>query len=559
LADRSMVSQRSILGCLKQPFHPRLPCLARGIAIAALFVCIADWPTWAAAPQDPDSQSHVEPDLVFDEQPYKIKVLVSFSTDTQITKRLRGDVLRRFRSHATTFVGEAWQLETRDVSGILAASHPEALDSLKSDRLDAIASDCDKVFVMGVRYEGDRFMLAAREHDVFFRRWGPVFTGSAREPTQIARELVILASQMFSPLARLVSGDTKRVTIIIKGGKLPTLRPGGSEQQSRYPPSFQFVRGGTLFRPMRQEIDDEGELVAIKPLPWTFYSVERREDSTADCRIISALRGSLPPHAPDPNEPELIAARSAGGTTKLQLVDRDNHVPIPAIDVEIRETADGPAIPLGTSDPDGRIVIPQNKQGGGVVWAIARQGRYSLAVLPILPGAGEEPSVGVQANSLRLDIEGRVVAVQEQIVDQVARRTIMIGAKLPSGDLQGGLIKKALDKKDWKFAADLLKQLKLSPTKDVMTAKLDKVKEVLEAVMPRDKWPPSAKKMFSETETIIELYFDENEFLDIVDGFEDDIKNGAEEAGVTVDVGPPAAPTTAAAAASTTPSPQKIP
>ncbi len=494
-----------------------------------------------AADESADAASRTPP-VPFDERPYKIKLLFSFANDTRLSPRLRGDVLRRYRSHASAFVGDAWQLDIQDVSASLAASDEASIAGLEADRLGPYLGDpetpFDKVFVIGVSYEGDQFLLASRELDVFFSRWGPLFTGSARETTQIARELIILNARMFSPLARMVAGDAKRVTIVIKGGKLPTLSAAASDAQARYKPSFKFVESAALFRPMRPVQDESGETQAVKPLPWTLYSVERREGSQADCRIISALKNTLPPQSEKLFDPELIMARTAGGKTRLRLVDNENLAPLAALDVEVRETLDGASFPLGTTDPDGRIFIPQNRTGTPLVWAIIRHGRDTLAVLPILPGAGEEPDLALRPDNLRLDIEGRVVAVQEQIVDQVARRTILAGFTDTAGQLKGGVLRKALDTKNWKQAEFLLKALKASPTKEVMTAKLNKVKDELEKRQPRDKWGAKAKRMFEETENIIEIYFNPDEFLDIVETFEDDLKNGAEEAGVTVDLTP---------------------
>jgi hypothetical protein len=480
-------------------------------------------------------------DVRFDELAYKIKVLISFSNDTRITPRLRAEVLRRYRSHAAAFVGDVWQLEFEDVSNTLAAYHADTIGSLPAASLENHAAGRDKLFVLGVRFEGDRFVLAARELDVFFNRWGPVFSGTARETTQIARELVVLNARMFCPLARMVTSDAKRVTIVMKGGKLPTLNRDAVAPNTSYKPSYDFLRAPALFRPMRTMLNEEGEITAIKPMPWTLYSVERREGSRADCRIISALRVTLPPQSEGPDDPELIMARTAGGKTRLRLVDPENFAPLAALDVEIRDVADGPSFPQGTSDPYGQILLPRDRPSTGLIWAVVRHGRDTLAVLPILPGAGEEPDLALKPDQIRLDVEGRVVAVQEQIVDQVARRTILTGSKDRAGNLTGGLIKKALDKKEWKQAADLLKLLKASPTKETMIAKLDNIKEEVNVLLGGKKLTSKAKRMLDDTANIIDIFFNIDEFLDVVEGFEDDIKNGALEAGVVVDVGPPLA------------------
>ena len=174
-------------------------------------------------------------------------------------------------------------------------------------------------------------MLAAREFDVTFGRWGPLFEASAREPTQVARELLVLSARMFSPVARLESGDAKEVRALVKGGSLPTLDPQAVDPKARYKPSFQFVPNGTLFRPMRP-ILEEGEIVALEPISWTFYEVTRREGPMASCQIFSAWRNPLPPVSRDSAGVQLIVARSAGGATQIRLVDREDRTPLAAMD-----------------------------------------------------------------------------------------------------------------------------------------------------------------------------------------------------------------------------------
>lgn len=468
----------------------------------------------------------------FDRQAYKIRVLVSFANDARLTPRLRADVLRRFRTHASAFVGDAWQLELTDVSGTLGINSGDTMSSLTSDRIAAYLEGQDKVFVLGIRSTGDRFVVAVREYDVFFSRWGPIFFGSAQESTQLARELLVLAGRMFSPLARLEAGDAKKVSALIKGGSLPTLNPDAVDPRSKYQPSFQFVPTRTLFRPMQPVFnEDRTEIIGMAPKQWTFYVVEARDGPLAICQVDSAMRNVLPPQLEDPNDPQLIVARTASGSTSLRLVDNDNLAPLPAMDVEVVETVGGASIPLGTTDSDGRIDILPNRTGPGLVWVYIRHGRDTMARLPILPGAGEEPDLAIRPDAVRLDIEGRVMAVQAQIVDQVARRTILGGHRdRVTNTMQGGLIRKAIDKKDWTQSEALLKQLKESPTGEVMTGRLNDAKEYARSQRPEEKWTAKIKKLFGETEQIIDAYFNVDDFTEIVDELEEDLKIHKEEA-----------------------------
>jgi hypothetical protein len=209
----------------------------------------------------------------------------------------------------------------------------------------------------------------------------------------------------------------------------------------------------------------------------------------------------------------------------LRLVDFENHAPLAAMDVELREKTEGASIPLGTTDLDGRITIPPNSAGAGqLVTVFVRHGRDTLGRLPVLPGAGEEPDLALKPNATKLDIEGRVVPLQEQLIDEVALRTILGGARDANGQLKGSLIMKAIAKKDFKQALEMLNQLKRSPSMDAMMAKLEEVQKYVDARIPPDKQPGSVKRMFSETKQIIELYFNPDVFAELLDELEDEYK-----------------------------------
>jgi hypothetical protein len=491
----------------------------------------------------------------FVDQPYRIKLLVSFSNDARLTSQLRGDVLRRIRSHAAAFVGDAWQLEIQDVSGLLNVFTPDTMASLTARQFEQLVNDEDKIFVLGVRSAGDRFALVGREYDVFFDRWGPLFQGSARETTQISRELVLIAGRMFAPLARLVTGDSKRATIELKGGRLPTLDPAAIDAKARYKPTFQFAPNGTVLRPMRAVFNEEDPEVIdrMDPVRWTWYVIEGRDGPEAACRIASAIRGTLPYRTEDPNEPEIIVARTAGASTTLRVVDNDNRAPLAGMDVEVRERTDGASFPLGTTDSEGRIQIAPRGGAPAVLFVYIRHGQDLLAMLPVLPGAGTEPEQTVRADALRLDIEGRVVALQAYIVDQVARRTILSGARDPVTQvMKGGLIRRAIDKKDIKQAEALLKQFAESPDQEALKKRIASTKEYLRERREEAKWSNKVKRLFATTDQIIDAYFNPDELAEIRDEFADDIQALKEDAAnAAADGQPDAAPAAATPAAAT--------
>lgn len=469
---------------------------------------------------DNDPTAPAAPSIPFEDQVYRVKVICSFANDTRITARLREDVLRRVMSHSWLFVGRAWQIQVEDVTQSLAAATPERIAELSKDAIEAHTSGVDKVFVLGVRAGVDRFHVAAREFDVTFGRWGPVFQASSRETTQIARDLVGLAGRMFCPLAQVDSGDRQTVTIRIRGGRLPTLNPKADSPNLRYKHSLLFVDPGTLFRPMLIARTEEGVVESMEMMPWSFYEVISDDAPFAKCRMITARRTALIPPPATPDEAQLIAARTAGGSTELHVIDTDTETPLAALEIRYRDTTDGPLLPIGTTSLDGRITIPQGTQGLRYVWVQVRLGRILLAMLPVLPGAGVEPSVKLRADTARLDVESQLVAVQEHVIDQIALRKVLEGKT-----------KSVIKTKKWQEAEQILKMLEVLPRKKAMSEKLDVAKKLADAKLGLDK--PAGKSMlrfFIETEGIIESFFVDDDFVDLLDNLSEEIKAGKEEA-----------------------------
>jgi len=469
-------------------------------------------PQAQAEEAQPTSTRHGRP-LLYDELPYRIRVLFCFDPDAQLTPRFRSSVIRQFQAYVATYVGDAWQLACEDASDSLATSGADQIERLGTERIKRWSDGVEKVFVIGLRFGGDRYLLAAREFDATFDWWGPTVSRAVREPTQVARELVRLCADMFAPQARMEEGDNRRARILVRGGRLPCFDPNGATGSKR--PAFLFIQPGDLFRPMFREYKEDADgnrvLVRIRPVPWTFYRLERYRAGKGTCRVYSALRDPLPSRSRDPLESHMLVVRTAGGSTELRLVSRTDHTPLPAVDILVRESVTGAPIPLGTTDLDGRIRIPPMRSGTSLVIVYVRHGGTTLAKLPIVPGAGPEPELSLRPDPVRLQIEGYVLPIQEQIIDLVAKRKILEQR-----------IRAAIKKKQWQTADELIKKLKAMPTKEDMLAKLEEVRRVADEMRgPGVPQTPKVRRILSETKQAIEVFFDPDEFLDLVDELED--------------------------------------
>ncbi len=462
--------------------------------------------------------------LLYDELPYRINALICFDRERQLSDRFRHTVIGRFVTYASRYVGDAWRLHCTDAGDTLAARSYAEIDALAPAMVRPWAKGVDKVFVLGVQPHGDRYLLAAREYDVTFNWWGPTVKEQVSEAGQVPRELLRMAARVFAPLARMEEGDSRRVRIRVRGGRLPCLDTDLGTAGGKQRPPFLFVRPGDLFRPLFRQFkeDDNGDriLVGIRPVAWTFYRLENYKAGKGTCRVYSALRNPLPSRSRDPLESHMLLVRTAGGSTELRLIDRVDRTPLGAVDILVRESVTGVPMPIGTTDMNGRIQIEPLRPGTNLLIVFVRHGGTILAKLPIVPGAGPEPELALRPDPVRLQIEGYVLPIQEEIIDLVAKRKILEQR-----------IRATIKKKDWKLAEELIKKLKQMPSKDQMLAKLEHVRQVADEMRGEGiPQTPKVRRILGETGQAIEVFFDPDAFLDLVDELEDRLADERDQA-----------------------------
>jgi len=127
-----------------------------------------------------------------------------------------------------------------------------------------------------------------------------------------------------------------------------------------------------------------------------------------------------------------------------------------------------------------------------------KNGGRLLARLPIVPGFRRTTTAGIVDDSRRLEAEGFLKGIQEQMIEIKARQQVY-----------GIRIRKAMKDKKWDKADDLLEELRSLPTKADLSNKMGQRQQSLSsgnrAVQDR------IDRMFRDTRSLIQEHLNSSE------------------------------------------------
>jgi hypothetical protein len=115
---------------------------------------------------------------------------------------------------------------------------------------------------------------------------------------------------------------------------------------------------------------------------------------------------------------------------------------------------------LGVTDYDGAVEIPPGDKPVRVVYI--KSGAQPLAKLPIMPGLEAEQTIQLADDSVRLDAEAAVVTMQRSYMDAVTRRQLLAMR-----------IRKAVEKRQFASAENLIDELRTMKTRNDFTTQLE--------------------------------------------------------------------------------------
>jgi hypothetical protein len=126
-------------------------------------------------------------------------------------------------------------------------------------------------------------------------------------------------------------------------------------------------------------------------------------------------------------------------------------------------------------------------------------GRNPLASFPLLPGDPPRLTVRVAVDPFMTELNGRILALQEEVVDNVAKRTLSLRR-----------IEKLAEKKDFAAAKKAVDEINQLPGRVEFEAKLAKIKALAEENRKQAKRPSlgfAVQRMFNQADYMLGEHF----------------------------------------------------
>lgn len=451
--------------------------------------------------------------------PYRMKVQLAVDTFSLPSHEVAQSVSDHIQQRVDATIGANWNLEVEILPpqqkfGALQrqpaewlTSHEDSSQALQQpaeqiEKADAqiagneqAARKPDKRVLLVVRETALGVVIAGAEQDTLLERVGRSQQLPPCEYSAAPEAAFTLLTQLFSPVATFsVVGDKKDdVELVFRGSALP-------QKSAAEPP----VTEGSILLPILRRTDRDGTVAeqGIQEVPWTYLLVSGKAKSDG---IASAYRAKIYSHTRRP-----FGARRRGrvaqyavllppgeGSTEVYLHARDRpDVPLSGYQGFLQDGENAARVPIGSSDIDGMLRIKPGKSSIQVLYV--KSGSKVVAKAPIAVGAVERVTIPLLDERKRLEAEAKLSILREELIDLVARRSILAGrirTKIGQGELPE--------------ARKLLVELNDMPGRAQFSQRLTRTRQQAKSSDPRVQ--KRIEELFAETESVLGAFLSTRE------------------------------------------------
>ncbi|MBY0585731.1 hypothetical protein K2X85_01055 [bacterium] len=457
--------------------------------ISILLSCLCQSPVSSAAPPSPRPAAldayQVEGWIVVEPHP---------ALSPMILGRLRSDV----QGIISRTVGEAWQGSFLMGPATLRHRLPDQPVSLEEKKLD-------KLLIARIRWDARRrgTNIRVQEYDFAAKLWGAEVTRQIDSERSLAEGVVDGWLACFRATAQIV-GKTRGIgEISVRGSSLVS----GSS-------SWKMLSDRTVFEIFRQKEDNSDEPTTI---PWSYLMADAVRDGSGDrivvpVEIASLFRDPLTRRSRSKIKlwamaiPEEIPAE-----TRVTFQTRPGNRPIVGYEVAIKPWRQSATYSMGTTNFRGEqiVTVPEDPRNGTsrVVEVLLLSGATVIARFPLVPGSPAKLTAQAPIDPLLAEISGRMLSVQEEIVDQSARRKILEWR-----------LKKAASQDELEKTKALAVEINDLPTRSSFQDRVNKIREEADNRSKELKQPRlglAVSRLFLQTDRLIESIPQEKLVIDV--------------------------------------------
>ena len=448
------------------------PVLARAVLWAGLVV----WTS--AAPAETQS--------IWELTPYRIQILLATGPAAELTPELEADLRADLVTQVDTLVGAAWEVAVVnpvDLAPALRRAMIWEFEALTIESLPEESLQFDKVILLVISADPNAYRVTARELDVRTEVWSSPVRVSVWQTAKLRDAAFQAVWRAFAPLAQLATVEDKQVSL--------RLRASGFSVRDK---TFSPAKAGDLFRPVIRYNNREGKPLRITVVPWTFLTVEEVTRAELKCKLHTGLRSPLSGRRRGRIEQLALAVIPPRQPTRLTLTSRtDPEQVLPGYDVYAHPPDSKTTTLLGRTDRHGSLTIDPADHPLRVL--LVKNGGELLARLPLVPGMPAEISAPIANDDQRLRAEGFIKGFEEQLVDLVTRREVLLAQ-----------IRTRMAAEQYDEAESLIRQLRRLKTRDELGRSLGQEENRLvseDAAVQR-----KIDVMFHDTRTLLQQHLD---------------------------------------------------
>ncbi len=418
--------------------------------------------------------------------PYRIHVWLACEPVPEIVAtadRMPAEI----RQVAEATFGAAWELEVAPPPSELLFSQLESLADITLEAIaaaDAALLERDKLFLVAVRPMNGGWTVTTRELDCRTRSWQAIRRLVVRQTDRLGQAVGDEIIRAFTPIGLVGRSLDDHVEVTMRAGLLT----GGAELERLMPPP------GSVLRTVLRKNDRLGKLApnGVQAIPWTLLQVEAIDFADATCSIVSGLRNPFRSRSTRQVEKIALLARPTLDQTVLRLVAKgDTNTTLTGYDIYARLPGEKTSTFVGRTDWRGQVVVKRDQDPIKIMYV--KNGGRLLARLPLVPGFETTTIAELVDDSARLEAEGFLTGIQEQMVEVMARQQVYAIR-----------IRRALENQQLDKAESLLDELSSLPTReDLLLAVRDRQQALTSdnrAVQDR------IDRMFRETRGLIQKY-----------------------------------------------------
>ena len=364
---------------------------------------------------------------VWELTPYRIQLLLAIQRQADLDPRLVTDLGADVVARADAVLGAAWDLTVVASPPALGRAQIADVEAVTTESLPKQSLEFDKVILLAVRSDADGYRVIARELDVRTQMWSTTVRLPVLQAAKLRDAAFQAVLEAFAPLARIESVDKKHVVLRLRAAALPFRDKG-----------LALVAKGDIFGPVIRYNDRHGNPRRITAIPWTFVTVEKITPRQLECKLYTGMRSPLSARRRGRFEQLALAVTPSAKPTRLVLQSQTDPERLLGGYAVYSHPPDSKTTRLlGLTDRRGSLMI--RPEGHPLQVLVIKNGSEPLARLPIVPGSAAEIIAPIPDDDRRLEAEGFIAALQEELIDLVTLREVLLArakARIKAGKLE---------------------------------------------------------------------------------------------------------------------------